>query len=147
MSVQLGTGHIHSVSGATLACSLAGYVSPNVQSLKVSHSADRIAVKSMAGVTTGLIFNDDQLECTFEVIPEGTTIANAKLAAGIPAAGTSFTISGLAVITCGGIADALNGLWIYEGGGSVNGVSDDKWTLTMPMKRYPGISSGTAIII
>lgn len=151
MPTQLGTGHIHGLSTTTLSCSLSGYVSPNLASLKVSHTADRIAVKSLLGRTTGLIFEDDQIECTFEVLPEGTTVANAKLSAGIPAAGSAFGITGCHIVACGGFTDAINTgggntqPWIYEGGGGINGVSDEKWTATLPMKRYLYITSGTAI--
>lgn len=150
MSRQLGTGHIHSLSGAALACSaLSGYVSPNLQTLRVNHTADADRIKGQTGKTTGLIFEDDVLECTFEVIPEGTTVANAKKSAGLPAAGTAFTLSGLPVIEMGGFADALNDAgtspWIYEGGGSINMMANGKSTLTLPLKRYPQITSGTVV--
>lgn len=152
MATQLGTGHIHSLSGGALGCAaLAGYVSPNLQTLRVSHSADRLAIKSQAGKTTGLIFEDDSIECTFEVIAEGTTIANAKLSAGLPPAGSGFTITGLPIIAFGGFTDALNTNgantqpWIYEGGGSLNLVNDDKGTVTITLKRYLQITSATPI--
>lgn len=150
MSRQLGTGHIHSLAGGALACSaLSGYVSPNLQSLRVNHTADAERVKGQSGKTTGLIYEDDVLECTFEVIPEGTTVANAKKSAGLPAAGTAFTISGLPVFEMGGFADALNDAgtnpWIYEGGGSITLIAAGKSTLTLPMKRYPQVASGTAV--
>ncbi len=151
MATQLGTGHIHSLNGGTLGCSLAGYVSPNLQTLRLQHAAESDKIKGQAGNTTGLILQDDMLECTFEVIPEGTTVANAKTSAGLPAAGTTFTITGLPIIAAGGFADALNTgggntqPWIYEGGGQIHGDKAGKWTATLPLKRYPGITSGTAI--
>lgn len=152
MSTQLGTGHIHSLSGGALGCaSLSGYVSPNLQSLRLSHAADVEKIKGQTGKTTGIIAEDDTIECTFEFIAEGTTIANAKKAAGIPAAGAAFTITGLPIIAMGGFTDALNTdagntqPWIYEGGGTINGIANGKWTGTLPMKRYLQITSGTAI--
>jgi hypothetical protein len=146
MATQLGTGHIHSLTGAAVSCSLSGYVSPNLQSLRAVHNADVDRIKGQSGKTTGAIYEDDTFECTFEFIPEGTTVANAKLSAGLPAAGTGFTLSGLAVVTMGGTADIFNSaLWIYEGGGQLNGAADGKWTATLPLRRYPQITSLTAI--
>lgn len=152
MATQLGTGHIHSLSGGALGCTaLAGYVSPNLQTLRVTHQADALKIKSQAGKTTGAIYEDDTIECTFEFIAEGTTIANAKLSAGLPAAGSGFTITGLPIIACGGFTDALNTNggntqpWIYEGGGTLNLVNADKATGTIPLKRYLQITSATPI--
>jgi len=152
MSTQLGTGHIHSLSGGALGCaSLSGYVSPNLQSLRLSHAADVEEIKGQTGKTTGIIAEDDTLECSFEFIAEGTTIANAKLSAGIPAAGAAFTITGLAIIAMGGFTDALNTNggntqpWVYEGGGNLVAVANGKITGTIPLKRYLAITSGTAI--
>lgn len=143
---MLGKGYIHSLTGAAAAITaLSGYVSPNMQSLRAGHSADSKMIKSQAGKIAGGIYENDFLECTIEFIPEGSTIANAKLSAGLPAAGSGVTLSGLPVIVCGGIADALNGLWIYEAGGSINGSADGEWTATLPLKRYPLITSATAI--
>ena len=134
-----------------MGCALSGYVSPNMQTLRLQHAAEVDKIKGQNGYTTGLIFQDDVLECTFEYIPEGTTIANSKLSAGIPAAGAAFTITGLPIVTMGGFADALNTNagstqpWIYEGGGQLHGDKAAKWSATLPMKRYPSITSGTAV--
>lgn len=152
MSTQIGTGHIHSLTGGALGCAaLAGYVSPNLTTLRLSHAAEVDNIKGQTGKTTGSISEDDTLECTFDFLPEGTTIANAKLSAGLPAANSGFTITGLPIIACGGFTDALNTNagntqpWIYQGGGTINGPADGKWTATLPMKRFLQITSATAI--
>lgn len=152
MSTLIGTGHIHSLTGGALGiASLSGYISPNMQSLRVSHKADKQAIKGLNGKTTGLIFEDDTVEIEVEFIPEGTTIANAKLAAGIPAAGAAVTITGLPIIAMGGFTDVLNTgggntqPWIYEGDGTINGKNDGAWTATLKLTRYLAITSGTAI--
>ena len=152
MSTQLGTGHIHSLTGGAIGiASLSGYVSPNMQSLRVSHKADKQAIKGLTGKTTGLIFEDDTIEVEIEFIPEGTTIANAKKAAGIPAAGAAVTMTGLPIIAAGGFTDALNTdagntqPWIYEGDGTINAKNDGAWTATLKLMRYLSITSGTAI--
>ncbi len=152
MSTQIGTGHIHSLTGGALGiASLSGYVSPNMQTLKLSHSAKDDEIVGQGANVTGLILQDDMLELTIEFIPEGTTIANAKLAAGLPAAGAGVTITGLPIIAMGGFADALNTNagstqpWIYKGGGTINGQAAGKWTATLPLKRFTSITSATAV--
>ena len=146
MAIQIGTGHIHTLSGSAVSCSLSGYVSPNLQSLRTAHSADEDLIKSQAGRVTGAIYENDAIECTFNFIAEGTTVANAKLSAGIPVAGTGFTLSGLPVVTMGGIADVFNSDdWIYPGGGNWDLPADGKLTGTFTLRRFPLITSTTAI--
>lgn len=156
MSTLLGTGQIRTLTGAALGCTaLTGYVSPNMQSLKANHKADVKTTKGQNGKTTTAYYSDEQIELTFDVIPEGTTpgsaIVEAKKSAGLPAVGSAFTITGLPIIVIGAFTDGLNTNgtstqpWIYEGGGTISGEADEKWTLSLPLKRYEGITSGTAI--
>jgi hypothetical protein len=152
MATQVGKGHIYGLTGAAIGiASLAGYVSPNLQSLRIAHNTgDHKEIKDQSGEVSGKIFvPDDIIELTIDFIPEGATLAAAKLSAGLPSAGAVVTITGLAVIAIGSFADALNASstnpWFYEGGGSINGVNDDKWSMTLPLRRYKGITSGTAI--
>lgn len=153
---QLGKGHIYSLSGGTITMkgadgttTLTGYVSPNLKTLKLTHSADRNEIKGQAGLTTGLIFNNQVLECQFDIIPEGTSVANAKLSAQLPPAGCICHIASLPVIGLGFFTDALNATttnpWIYEGGGTINGESEKEWSMTVTLKRYEGITSGSPI--
>lgn len=145
MATQLGKGHIYSLAGGTLACSLSGYVSPNLQTLRANHNADVIEIKGQDGNVNGVIANNDWVECTFDFIPQGSTIANSKLSAGTPAAGTGFTIANLPVITFAGIADVFNtDDWIYVGG-NFELPSDRNAVGSITLRRYPGITSTTAI--
>ena len=149
MSTQYGTGHIHSLSGGVLAiAALSGYISPNLQGGSLSTTADDDEIKGQTGKVTGLIAENDMLECSFDFIPEGSTVANAKLAAGLPPLNSPVTITGLPVIAAAGYADAYNtaagGPWFYKSG-RINHLADGKWTATMTLKRYPAITSGTAI--
>jgi hypothetical protein len=155
--IQLGTGHIFALSGATLACSaLASYVSPNVQNADISHPRSAIEIKSQAGAVTGLVFpDDDSLEIDFTIIPEGSNKANAKLSAEIPAQGTPFGASGFPLIRMGKFNDNTDGAlnvavggsspWIYLGGASWTGPFDGVWGLKLPLKRFKNIASGSAI--
>src|SRR5687768_8196567 len=115
MSVHAGTGHIEGFGTAALVLNdaagsaVAGYISPNLQSLKVTHNAGSVnEIKGQTGVVTGLLINDEMIECTFDFIPEGTTIANAKLSARLPEVGTRVNTANLPVVAIGSFADALN---------------------------------------
>lgn len=152
MALLVGKANIYGLTGATAAIpALTGYVSPNMQTLRVSDTQpDHKEIKSQAGEVEGKIFvQDDIIELTIDFIPQAGTIANARKSAGLPVKGSRVEISGLPVIVLGAFADALNATtnqpWFYEGGGTINGVNDDKWTMTLPLRRYKGITADTAI--
>lgn len=155
MATQIGKGQIHGLDSGTpfAQADLAGYVSPKLETLRLSHGSEADRIKSASGNTEAVIYQDEFLECTFDVIPQGSTIANAELSAGLPQPGKGFTITGLQVINVGSWTDALNvtsgdpgaNPWVYEGGGSINGFTDGKWSLSLPLRRYRSISSVTAI--
>jgi hypothetical protein len=142
--------HIHSLGTGALACAeVTGYITPNMQSLGIVHDAQIDRIRGVNGKVTGVMGVDDVIECTFEMIPEGSSVANALEAASLPAAPAAFTTTGLQVIECGGIADALNAgsgnPWVYEGGGRINAAADGKWTMTVTCRRYSGITSSTIV--
>ena len=155
VATQVGTAHIHGLTGGTLTITdLSGYVSPNMQSLRVTNGAQIDRIKNQSGDTSGLIASDEMVECEFDFIPEDTTstflaIADAKKVAGLPSALAGVGVTGLPIIACGPFSDVMNTdagntqPWIYEGGGTLNGPHDGKWTLTMPLKRYPSITVAT----
>jgi len=146
---MLGKGYIFSLDGAALATGLSGYVSPNLKSAKIRHVGEIERVKGQNAITKGLLSGDEFLELNWDFIPEGTTIANAKLSAGLPTLLSVVTITGCPVINIGSFSDALNSavgsIWIYEGGGELTGESESKWTATFPLRKYLGITSGSAI--
>jgi hypothetical protein len=156
MANQIGKGHIFGFETGAFTCStLSGYVSPKPETLRLTHTAEVERIKSQTtGNTDSLISHDEALECTFDVIAEGTSFANAKKSAGLPAPLSGFGITGLPIIEVGAWTDAFNvttggvlgNPWVYEGGGTINGFIDGKWTLSLPMKRYPGIANVTAIV-
>jgi hypothetical protein len=151
MSVQQGKGHIDGISGGTIVftkpdgTSLSGYVSPNLQSLRVTHSGKADEIKGQDGEYNSFLIAGEKLECEFNFIAEGTTKANARASAQFPPLGSAGTISGLPVIVIGSIADGLNGTWYYQGGGTDNGVNDGIWSGSFTLHRYPGITTTTAI--
>ena len=143
---------VYDASGTTLG---AGYVSPIITGANVNHSAEVDTIKSDSGEVVAVIGHGEFLEATFECIPSGTTVANARKAAVLPPLGATVITAGFDVIRMGPFADALNvaggsppenSRWIYMGGGSVRESSDGHATLSLPLKRYPGIVGGAAII-
>lgn len=156
--LQLGKGHLYGLTGGTIAlydatgaAVLTGYVSPNIQTLKLSHGTDNISIKGQTGLTTGKIFNDQILECTFDVIPEGTAVANALASASLPPPGCKGLITGLPIVIVGLFADAFNTNagttipWIYEGGGTIDAPNDKQWSCSIPLKRYEGITTWAVV--
>ncbi len=153
--VQIGAGHIYALATILVAISstqfagVIAYLSPNLKTLRATHSGTIDRIKNQAGVTSSIIGNDDMLECAFDFIPEGATRALARSSAALPKIPSAVTISGAPVIPMGPFADALNtaGLqpWIYEGNGTINGTDDLHWTGTFTLHRYQGITSTTII--
>ena len=156
MANQIGKGHIHGLGTGTFTmASLAGYISPKLETLRLTHSAESDEIKAQTGGgVDSIITQNETLECTFDLIPEGTTFANSLLSAGLPDIPSGVGISGLQIIEVGAFANALNtngsgtsaNEWIYLGGGTINGFQDQKWTMTLPLKRYTGIANATLIV-
>jgi len=132
------------------------YVKPNIQSLGFTHSLESTKIKGTSGEYVGIILHGEMIECTFDFIPEGTSISIDPTVAGspsksaiFPVLGGSVSITGLPVVAAGSYSDALNTTafnhWIYEGGGTIKGSSDSNWTGSITLKRYPGITSAVAI--
>ena len=152
MSAQQGKGQVYSLSGGTIVLkdlagvAIVGYVSPNLQSLRVTHNGKLDEIKGQDGEYNAFIASGEKVECEFSFIPQGSTIANAKVSAQFPPLGSAGAISGLPVIACGSFSDVFNtGVWYYQGGGSDNGVNDSNWTGTITLVRYPGITTTAAI--
>lgn len=119
----------------------------------VSHECDTEEVKNTSGEVVGHIVSNNRLSMNVNCIPSGTTAANALLTAYIADGNGTAVISGAKVITCGGIADAINtatsSRWIYAGGGSVKFTNSGKAMVNLPLKKYPAanLTPGTAVIL
>lgn len=149
---QVGKGHIvGTATGAFGITSLSGYVSPKMDTLTLTNSADFTEEKNQVGEVDSVVCSNLGVECQFRVTPKGSSLANARLAAGLPAVGAGVTITGLPVIAMGGFTDVLNTdsgntqPWIYTGQGSIEGTSDGKWSASITLRRYINITSATAI--
>lgn len=156
-ATQIGKGRIRGLSGGAISAKdgsdvlLSGYVSPNLQSLRVSHQADVKRGLDQDGDIASLSASGEFLECQFDIVPEGSTIANAKKSAGLPPILGTFEISGLPIIAMGAFTDALNTddantqRWVYEGDGEINVLAEDDATMSLTLRRYPNMT-GTAVI-
>ena len=157
MATLIGKAQITTMSGATmymLAAQTSTTSAPNFQSGSISHEGNVKETMNQSGQITTLFNSDEVLQQDFEFIPEagsGNTVANAKIAAGLPAPLSVVTLSGFPIIAIGGFSDALNSVgtpsnpWIYRGGGKINEVIDDKWTMSVTLYRYLNITSGTPV--
>jgi hypothetical protein len=155
MAVTLvGKGHIYGLATMTFGItSLSGYVTPKFETLSLTNNADFSEEMDQTGNIDAIVCNQRGVQCTFRFKPKGSTVANAKLSAGIPAVGAVVTITGLPVIDFAGFSDVLNSggtgnndePWLFDGNASIEGVHDGVWTANITLRRYKGIDSGTAI--
>lgn len=129
-----------------------GYASPNLQTLRIRHNADLKMIKGQKGLTTGLMLNDEVIECDFDFIMESTTRTLARAAGRLPDPGAPIDITHAPVIQLGWLADSLNNTtagnsypWIYLGGGSINGASDNYWSGVLPLRRFRGIPTWSCV--
>lgn len=129
----------------------AGYVSPATEGASVSHNAEVERVQDSDGDYAAVIMTAEYVECTFELRPEAASAADARLSATLPPVGATFQITGMPIIKVGAFTDVFNTngtdtkKWIYEGGGSVRGTNTGKYMVTLPLRRYQGITPGEAI--
>ncbi len=132
-----------------------GYVMPTVTGWNVTHQADNIKTKDSHGNIQSTTGHGEYLECQFDLVPDGTSLANSRLASTLPPIMSTVVISGADVFPSGPFADAINvaggsapetSRWIYEGGGSVRQSNDGHAVVSITLRRYPNIVGGTAIV-
>lgn len=152
---------LQGLSGGTIRCKnpdsstgtlVSGYVSPNLQGLDFNHKGEIARIPDQSGQTATLIVTDEWIELTFDFIPQGATLANAKLSAQVPQLLAKFEICGLPIIPIGSFADGLNTHtsafggdaastqpWIYEGDSGGSGKAKEHWDGKLTLRRYVGI--------
>lgn len=158
MPTQQGTAHLFGVPATIVfkdpdnTAMAVAFVTPNIQGIKLNHSADVQKIKSTTGEFTGLISSGDYLTCAFDYIIEGTSLANAKASAQIPQTLSTAEITGLSIIAAGPFVDAYNTdgsntqRWIYEGGASSDFFNDKNATGQITLSRYINIPATSAAI-
>ncbi len=150
MSTQIGQRHIYGLATLTIAIgTISGYISPNVQTIKGTHTGDVDKIKNAQGAISSLLSSgDEKFECAFDFIPSNPTLANiANPSAALPIILSFVTITGIEPIHVGAFGDdAFNSaLWIYEGGGSIHGENAKHWTASFTLHRYLNITAPTVV--
>lgn len=132
------------ISPATPVALLSGGIS-TIESYDITHEGDVEQIKNSSGETIAQVVANERLSISVTFIPSGSTAANALLAAGLPAVNGYATIANADTISLGGTANAINGNWVYSGGGSVKFTQSGKAMVTVPLVRYlgAGAMSGT----
>lgn len=131
--------------------SSSGYVMPTVSNYDLTHNASSVQASDGSGNIDASATFGEFLEATFELMPTGTTLANAELSCRLPPLGATLVISGANEIFAGSFSNAINSgtgsRWIYEGGGSVRFASDGFATVSITCRRYPNIAATAAATV
>lgn len=158
MAQQIGKGHVFGVPAvltmyeADGTTAISGYVSPTLNGASLTHSFDADETRSQGGDVDSLIVGmGEKIECEFDFIARGSTVANAKISASLPPPGSRVGIASAPVVRVGSFTDAYNTggsntqPWIYMGGGSLTESAGGKLTGKVKLARYVGITSATPI--
>jgi hypothetical protein len=134
-----------------------GWVMPNLQAADITHHASEEMIRSKSGAITSGIVSGEYLECTFQLIPESDSVANAAKSAAIFSAGTTFVISGMPTIAAGPFPDAFNvdsggtapatSRWIYFSGGSSKHSNTGIVTQSITLRRFVELDGLTDAVI
>jgi hypothetical protein len=128
-----------------------GVTSTANEGFDISHECDTEEVKNTSGEVVGHIVSNNRLSLNVNCIPSGSTAANALITSFLADGNGTAVIAGAKEVTCGGVANAINtaasGKWIYAGGGSVKFTNAGKAMVTLPLKKYPSITAGTALAL
>ena len=162
---QVGKGHAHDLGG-TLIDLISGThynARTNLQSIRVSTNGELDQIIGQSGDVNSLIFSGDFLEMTCEVLPEGASLTLAYEGVKIPARGTGFDATGFGTLPSATIVYIPIGPFLTSGvnntgtsvasdtqpwifiSGEFNAPAAGKWSMTWTLRRYPSITSATAI--
>ena len=124
---------------------ISGYVMPIVSGIQITHQGSTDTVMNGDGEIAGVGAWGEYFEATFTLIPAGATNAEGIIAATLPPLMSTVTITGADVVQVGSNASVINaattGRWLYVGGGSLSLTQSGQASMTLPLKRYPSIST------
>jgi hypothetical protein len=124
-----------------------------LESMDITHECDTEQVKNSSGEVVANVSAGDRLSATFNIIPSGATVADAKLAAAISNGNGRVNVTSADSINIGSAftagspvtgTDSINGDWIYIGGGSLKFTQSGKAMLSLPCVKYTLINGATA---
>lgn len=158
MAQQIGKGHVFGAPAVLTAyeangtTAISGYVSPTLNGASLTHSFDTDETRNQAGdIDSLLVGMGEKVECEFDFIPRGSTVANAKISATLPPIGARVDIASAPVIRVGSFTDVYNTggsntqPWIYVGGGSLTESAGGKMTGKIKLARFYSITSAAPI--
>jgi len=166
MATQYGAAQNHSLSGflLDLATGTKYLANCNWQSVRIGSEGEWEEVSDKGGDIKSIIIHGSYLEMSVEAVPQGVpattgvsgTLANAAAGAKLMPRGTPFEATGFgaALIPIGpftnsGINTSGSGVtdvepW-YLYSAELNATNTGKWTTTMTLRRYKGITATTAV--
>jgi hypothetical protein len=162
MATQYGVGQNHSLSGflLDLATGTAYLATCNWQSVRVGSEGEWEEVAGKDGEIASFIVHGNYLEMSVEAVPQGASLSAAAATAKLPPRGTPFSATGFGAahipvgpFTTSGINTAAGSLgsvgadtnpW-YLYSAELNATNTGKWTTTMTLRRYKGITATAAI--
>ena len=136
--------------------SVSGYIMPNLQAADITHHASEEMIRSKTGAITSGLVAGEYLECTFQLIPESDSVANAAISATIYPAGTTFAITGMPAVAVGPFPDAFNvsgstaptkNRWVYFSGGSSKHSNTGMATQSITLRRFVELDGLTAAVV
>lgn len=133
--------------------SVSGYITPELASASLRQISDTQRTMNYQGDVVAVHSSGLYYECTFRLIPFGTTGANAKTSAQILSPMATFNIDGLPIVAAAPFTDIFNvtsggvqaNLWIYEDGATLDLSNNSDAGMSLTLRRYPSIAGGTAI--
>ena len=143
-----GTIKLYTVgAGGTLQALTTGTIS-TIESYDVTHEADVEQIKNGNGEVVAQVSANERISLNVTFIPSADTFVNAKIAAALPTVNGYAEISGTDGPSAGGITIggvALDGTYVYSGGGSVKFTSSGKAMVTIPVTKYPSLAGNAAV--
>lgn len=115
-----------------------------LESMDITHECDTEQVKNSSGEVVANVSSGDRLSATFNIIPTGTAPADALLASGIPNGNGRINVTVADAVSIGSVANAINGDWIYNGGGSLKFTQSGKAMLSLPCVKYALVDGSIA---
>lgn len=158
MAQQIGKGHVFGVPAvltmyeADGTTAISGYVAPTLNGASMTHSFDADETKNQAGdIDSVIVGMGEKVECEFDFIARGSTVANAKISATLPPPGARVAIASAPVVRVGSFTDVYNTggsntqPWIYLGGGSLTESAGGKMVGKIKLARFYSITSAAPI--
>lgn len=127
-----------------------GYVTPIVSGITITHQGSSDTVLNGDGEIVGVGAWGEYFEATFTLIPVGASEAAARLSATLPPLMSTVEIAAADPIQAGSVSSIIvasgTSRWLYVGGGSLSLSQDGQATMTLPLRRYPSVSTANSAI-